>query len=134
METYIKTKIQFLHKRTILFRKDNMKKIKGFSTTWWITEIIGLIVFLTSVISTFISSCLPFIASDNRIFEKMIYMIGLIFVYIGLYYFYEEFVKCLRSLIRNNKKTKTTYSQEKIDIIKTQMENSVTHLYDKEED
>jgi hypothetical protein len=112
-----------------------MKKLKGFSVTWWITEIIRLTVFFASVVFMFFSSCLPFIISkDALIFEKIIYLIGLICIYIGLYCFYDEFIKCLRSFIRNNKKSQTGYSQEKIDCIKTQMENSVTHLFNHEED
>lgn len=111
-----------------------MKKLKGFGITWWITEIIRLTVFLTSVGFIFRSSCVPFIASDNGVFEKAIYLIGLMCLYIGLYCFYDEFIICIRSFIRNSKKTKTGYSQEKIDIIKEQMENSVTHLYNNKED
>lgn len=112
-----------------------MKKLKGFSVTWWITEIIRLTVFLASIVFMFFSSSLPIIISkDVRIFEKIIYLVGLICIYIGLYCFYDEFIKCLRSFIRNNKKSKTGYSQEKIDIIKMQMENSFDHLCNHEEE
>ena len=109
-----------------------MKKIKGYSFTWWTTEMMRILLLIAILIFEIYINFSLFANSSVTPAQKVANVTGVIVICYGWSILVNWVIQSLRTFIRKHIPHKNGYSKEKIALIKKQMNNSVSHLHNKD--
>lgn len=106
-----------------------MKRLKGYSLTWWITQLLGIILYLSIVVFEIVVNKSLFFNESVTIDQKIVNIVGIFLIYYSWYFIVESMVNSIRNFIRKQEEKRfNNKKKEKYKRIKKQMENSVSHI------